>query len=69
MMNVAPEVTMITRPSVVRRPMRSPMEPKKSPPIGRMMNPAAKTPNDERSAACGSPVWKKCSAMTVARVP
>ena len=69
MVKVAAEVTMITRPSVVRRPMRSPIEPKNRPPRGRMMNPAAKTPNDDRSAACGSPASKKCTAMTVASVP
>jgi len=53
--------------SAIFRPIRSPMYPKIRPPIGRIRNPAANTPNAAIKEAAGSSDGKKWRPMMGAK--
>jgi hypothetical protein len=46
--------------SACLRPNRSPTQPNRAPPIGRITNPAANVPNAASREAVGSSAGKKC---------
>jgi len=63
------EVITITVTSTLRRPWRSPIEPKKRPPSGRIKKPEPKTAKDFSRPIAGSSLTKKLLAMIAASDP